>query len=459
MATITNADYLNQGVEVTIDTAARTIALNEAGNLSSDGATAQAIYSFLKEEWKNDAALIAFPFPLVAITPEQFEFVSGWEPLDDATRRLIRSGNWREVATDGSAKREYLGVITLGNIDSADTAYYAFGGDASRSLFSYTGAVNEPVQTFGDTNNGDFDYRAEALTVYIREQGKTYDQTAAGEIGLTTLDSQAAVPRFPLQESADLKVSTLDADIETQTPFTNMSISYLSTAATRSIGGTNRDFGVIVDAAGGTAEQVYEWVQYQLRRDANINGATGAVNGYLADSLLAFVGDRLDTLNASNPNGGGTGVFVDNLDPSDTNRIRFADNTETYRTFPFVAAGTIAFNDTLVADPDAIYTMFYADPDLTGGSGDEYGSAGAIVVNDADGNPITGAVAGQQSISFDFDYDGNTQGGRTSGTDADVVVVAIGLAEAQFISTTGKITRTSGQSFSLVSALERNYLT
>ncbi len=136
MALITDPDFLTQGTEVTINTAARTITLNLAGNLSADGVTLQALYSFLKEEWKNDATKIPFPFPMIAITPEQFEFVSDWVPANDATRKLIRTGGWSEVTAAGVIERQYLGVVTLGFIDPADTAYYAFAGAASRTVFT-----------------------------------------------------------------------------------------------------------------------------------------------------------------------------------------------------------------------------------------------------------------------------------------------------------------------------------
>ena len=58
MAFINDPDQLNQGTEVTIDTGARTIALNAAGNLNDpgsqaadNGATLQALYSFLNLSW------------------------------------------------------------------------------------------------------------------------------------------------------------------------------------------------------------------------------------------------------------------------------------------------------------------------------------------------------------------------------------------------------------------------
>jgi len=455
MTLITDPDSLNQGAEVTIDTAAKTITLNEAGNLSSDGVTLQALYSFLKEEWKNDNALIPFPFPMVAITPEQCEFVSDWVPADDATRKLIRTGGWREVNASSVLNREYCGIITLGNIDTGDNAYYAFASDAARTAFTYDGPVNEAIQTFGDAANGDFDKRSDVLTVYIREQGKEFDQTDTDDIGVSTLTNK--VERFPLGEDTDLKISASDNDIETTAPYTGMSVTFHATAQSRTIGGTSRDFGIIIDGNNGTAEQIYEFIQYQLRQDVDIDAGGAGVNGLLADAMLTFVGDRLDTLQAANPEGGGNGVTIDNYNSNDTNRLRFIDNTGTYRTFPFVSAGSLLFNDNLVNDASAIYRMFFTDPDETGSSGDEYGTDGALTVEDASGTPIEGNVSGQASISFDFDYDGNTQGGRTAGTDADVTIVAIGLDTAQFVVATGTITRSTGINFSLVSALERNY--
>ena len=60
-------------------------------------------------------------------------------------------------------------------------------------------------------------------------------------------------------------------------------------------------------------------------------------------------------------------------------------------------------------------------------------------------------------MAFNFDYDGNVQGGRAAATNADVTIVAIGLNTAQYVVATGTITRATGLSFGLVSALERNY--
>jgi len=435
MALITDPDDLNQGTEVTISTGAKTITLNTTGNLSDDGVTLQCLYSFLKEEWKNDSALIPYPFPLVSITPEQFEWVEDWVPTNDTTRNLIRSSGWREVTASDVVEREYMGIITLGNIDATNTAYFAFSSDTAKTDFDFAGPVNQAIQTYGDASNGNFDKRSDTLTLYIRSQGNTYGSATSTSIGLTGLNYIAN--RFPLAEAADSKISASDSDITTTTPYTGMSITY--GAITRTIGGVSYNFNILVDGNSGSTQQIYEFVQYSLRQATDIDDGAGTQVGQLADSLMIFEGDTLKTT---------TGVYIDNFQAGDRNNIVFKDTGGTDRTFPFLATGTLSFNTNLSNDSDAIYRMFFT-------SG--FGSGSAILVDDESGTDISGTIGGNSTVSFDFDYDGNTQGGRTAGTDANVTVVAIGLDTAQYVSAEATITRATGQNISLVAPLERNY--
>lgn len=574
MALIVDPDDLNQGFEVNIDTSLRTIELSTTGsptNLSNDGVTLQALYSFLKEEWKTDPLLIPFPFPLIAITPEQFEWIEDWKPLNNTTRKLIRTGGWRELDENSVLNSEYFGVITLGNIDSTskdvgDKAYYFFDSDTVSTEFDFAGPVNEAVQTFGDINNGNFDKRAEVFTVRIRIFGNTYDESTTTTIGVTTITNK--VERFPLSETTDAVISDLGVttnDIDTTAPYTDMCITYYDTPQTRTGFTTGSDtFDVIIDgdlseptqdgSGAATAEQIYAFVQRQLVLDDNINCGVGSpagspaigdfvnVNGLLANPLvtLASTGNTMSTLEqASNPADTGSpsgtfiGVYIDSFSSNDKNRLEFFANSGLTVVFPFVAAGTINFNNNLVTDSAGEYWMFYqyttrtsvSDLQITGASsntgtvesaggnlptvaqneyvalsgfanpenngvwlvtdasptvsaftatkidGDqvvnEGGIAGfvdenpinspdAIIVDNNSGVDIVGDI-NSSSVSFDYDYDGNTQGGRTPATDAAVIIRGIGLETAQFIETTGTITRNVGLSFTLVSALERNY--
>ena len=439
MASITDPDDLNQGTEIVLDRAALTFALVVGGNLTDEGVTGQALYSFLKEEWKDDASLIAYDFPMVSITFEQFEFVKGWKPADDVTRNLLRSCGWREIQVDGSVTREYMGIISLGNIDAGDTAYYSFSGDVAKTDFDFAGPVDQGIQTFGDANNGSIERRADALTTFIRTQGKLYGSATTGSIGLNSLNYIAN--RFPLAEAIDTKISATDDDIANNAPYLGMSITYAPIV--RTIGDAPFNFDILVDGNNGTAEQINEFVQYQLRQAGDIDAGGSNVIGALSESLTAFLGDTLKTKE---------GVYIDNFLPNDTNRIIFTDDGGVERTFPFVASGSLVFNDNLVSDNSAIYRVFFTDT---------FGTAGATIVNDNAGNPLSGLVGGNPTIGFDFDYDGNVQQGRAPATDAnpdvDVTVVAIGLDSAQYVSATSTISRASGQNISLVAPLERNY--
>src|SRR3990172_406989 len=116
MAKIVDPDALAQGVEVVISTGAKTVQLLVAGDLnnnnpgSTSGVTLQAVYSFLKEEWKTDTALNKFKFPIKMFTKTDGTLQNGWVWADAQTRQLVRDGGWTEV--DGDL---YAGVISLGS--------------------------------------------------------------------------------------------------------------------------------------------------------------------------------------------------------------------------------------------------------------------------------------------------------------------------------------------------------
>ena len=87
---------------------------------------------------------------------------------------------------------------------------------------------------------------------------------------------------------------------------------------------------------------------------------------------------------------------------------------------------------------------------------DPYDSPDAIIVDDNSGTDITGQITAA-SIAFDFDYDNNVQGGRTSGTDAPVAVIAQGTSGAQWVDGLFTLSQATGLSFPLNAATERVY--
>jgi len=449
MAKITDPDFLNKGTEILFLSGSKRIQLAEAGNLSSDGVTLQAIYSKCKELWRTDDSLVVYPFPLVSITEKKFDFVDGWDFTGSITRQLVRDSGWSVKNSANNSTEDWMGFVTLGSVGSSDQIYIQQSSSASPVNTVYTGPVNEPTLIYSSASaNGysDRNYR-DYFKCFARIQGKTFDQSQLSAIGETAITYQ--VYSFPLANATDTKISATDAAITSSAPYTSMSIYYYTASVPRTIGSSIYQFNTVIDGNGGSKEEIYEFVQYKLRQSTNINSGSGApgfygnIVGKTADSLLQFVGDTLQTK---------PGVYIDDFDTTDINSIEFFDTGSNKRTFPFVAAGTITFNTYLQSDASASYKMFFTS--VPSGS---FGSSSAIIVRDNNSLPITGSVNGQSSVSFTFDYDGNTAGGRTAGTDANVTLVAIGLSSGQYVSTQGTILRSNANAFSLVAALERNY--
>lgn len=455
MALITDPDLLNQGTEVDIDTGTKTITLSIAGNLSSDGVTLKALYSFLKEEWNSDSALIKFDFPMTPITDEQMQIGvssrnNGWNWGDTTTRQLIRTGGWQEVNASGTVTAEYSGIVSLGSLEAGTQVYYQQSSGGSATDIVLTDEVNQAVKVY---ENGSFDYRS-YFKLFAREQADQYASSDLNAIGVTTMTYQ--VYRFPLSTGADLKITTADADIIGETPYftaahltltdgsvtggaatftsatgsfvvgdvgkficiksganmgvyrivtrdsatqvtvdrnfastqssiaftanaAGMSVTYYATPQSRTIGASSYNFGIVIDGNLGTAEEIYEFVQYQLRQNKDIDADASSLIGKTADELLEFVGDTLKTKSAANPDGGGTGVFIDNFSTEDVNRLVFKDNTGTERTFPFTAVVTVNFSSTLTADSASIYRVFFTNDDAGANAGADFGTSSAII--------------------------------------------------------------------------------
>jgi hypothetical protein len=240
-----------------------------------------------------------------------------------------------------------------------DQIYYQIGTSTTSPInFGLTGAVNQAIKTYGDATHGNFDYRGtgSVLKLFVREQGWTYGKQKKEDIGVnSTMTYQ--VYRFPVTNSSDaIKITHTDVQIDANgdnvadvSPYSNMSITWYAAPQSRTIGGVARNFSIIIDADTGlasgvsgtaTAEQIYEFVQWSLRRGVgtDIDAGTGSAVGSITRDLLQFVGDTLYTLYDSTD---GYGIFIDNYSSTDINRIVFADNTGTNRTFPYTAAGSI----------------------------------------------------------------------------------------------------------------------
>lgn len=358
--------------EVKADTGLKTIELFVAGNLDdtapgkTSGGTAKSLYSFLKEEWLTNATLRRFKFPIKMIFEGSFIWTNGWAPANIQTRDLLRDAGFQESvgATDHAC------MISLGAVDApgSDLAYFtqATGFVATTTDYDKSGELNENIDITAAP--------AKAFKKsHMRVQGKTYaEYSLLVEQGLSAIGFQAY--SFPLVNLSDPKIIETDGNIDTLTPYTNMTINYVKGVGFKTwaievqaaetvvqdqfgrwwftvaggtsavddsdlgggsdtgvtwvaywgeaqIGSTFYAFNRVIDAATGSNDEAYSFFQRQLRQVGDINddtgitagqGTFGTVNGKVGELLGEYVGDTL----IMKP-----GVLLTNFDANSTNNI------------------------------------------------------------------------------------------------------------------------------------------
>ena len=442
---IIDGDSLVVGTEITIDTTAKTFTLLQAGNLVyKDGVTLQALYSKFIKLWET-AAYNKYPFPMYVIDAKsgQFNFgtdggtYNGWKPANDVTRQALRDGGWNEYLANGTLDKQYVGIVSLGDVSTGAQLYYQRDAADVPSNFTFDDEVNEGILVY---QNGSVDKRT-YFKAFVREQGKKYKSSTLADTGQSATGSY--IVNVLLSNEDDLKITHDDTTVSTTLPYTGIDVTYYGTDQTKTIGAGSYPFRVVVDGNNATLEQIYEKCQYLLRQNSDIDAGAGNVTGQTANDLCYFVGDTLVTTQ---------GVFIENIQSNDLNRLELYDQNNVKRTYPYVAAGTLNSNSYLTSGGTGVYVMYHADT-VTG----DYGTANAIIVKDGSNSDIAGTIS-SGSIGFTFDYDGNNQGGRTPGTDAPVVIFALNKGVSKPVVATGTISRAKGLSFSLVAEADRAYL-
>ncbi len=455
MAKITSKSGLTEGVNIIIDEGAKTIQLLAAGGLVfKDGVTMQAVYSFCVDAWAT-AAKQDSPFPFYALDNLSGQYqigtdgasFNGWTFSDTATRTAIRDAGWSEFNAAGVETAQYVGAVGLGSITPATTCqpYYHLAETDAAINFPFTDQFNVGVKVKDNVGLDKKTY----FKAYIREYGKKFKSSTLADTG-----SSGTGPfkqNFLVANEDDLKITGLLGSVAATAdaamsgaPYNGITVAYYSANQTRSIGGSNYNFKIIIEGNGGTLEQIYAKVQYLLRQnsDINVGGTAGTKTGKIQSDLLSFVGDTLVTSQS---------VFIDDVLSADSNRVEFYDDSNTKRVNPYTAAGTMTFNAPLVGAGSSYRLMYAAGP----GASDDFGESGAITVLDASDNPITGTIS-SGSISFTFDYDGDSAGG-TAGTDKNVVLIGIKPGTGKYVSATGTLTRSKAIALSLVAEVDRVY--
>ena len=222
-------DYVNKLIGLYVGSS------TSPSNLTNDGATIKAVYSKLKDIWKDDVDLIKFPFPMGPITDEQFEMINGWnwdrgqavsptrtsgtDGIEADTIELLRTGGWQVVNVGGTTTEEWAGVISLGSLAATDQVYYQQADDETTdntTNFILKGKVNQAVQIFDVAPSPDLSLKT-YFKMFVREWKKTYGVAAFTDIGVTVATFQAY--RFPLTNAADLNITHAEEVINNTAAF------------------------------------------------------------------------------------------------------------------------------------------------------------------------------------------------------------------------------------------------
>ena len=447
MAKITDPDLLTYSVNsatnnLRFDTAAKTIQLAAGGSLvAADGVTGQCLFSKIKEVIKADATLIKYALPVrEMIHDESMELINGWTFLDTTTVKMVRDCGVAYVNASGVMTAAFACFVTLGQIAAGTSAatdlYFAQSSatDASVSTFTHlhtgdTFGVNELVQIYSDTNGDgapDYDYRSYAK-VFLRRAGYTFDESSNADIGYPTLTYKKY--NFPITHAVDAGVTVDDA---TLAGYTGMSITWGAIFGVML--GTNGPYAYGIDIAGNTHthDEVYSWVQYQLRQSSDIDAGAGNRTGKVASALVFMDGETLKTRYQA----GVGGVHISNLSAASYNNVAEADNTQAYRVYPYTGAITAEFDQYLQLDAGVAKFWLY--------DAATYPGAGATLLKDASNNDMTGTISGPTAT---FSYTGPTP--------KDWIGIAVGDDDAKIAVASGTIEQSTANKAVFVAGQER----
>ncbi|MDX1341260.1 MAG: hypothetical protein R3227_02875 [Reinekea sp.] len=192
--------------------------------------------------------------------------------------------------------------------------------------------------------------------------GKSFAQAGLADALATQLSNRAFV--FGVGCVEDQNITNTDAVVSAY----GVTIGFYSTPQSKGgatlVGGA-RNFGIVVDGNGKTALEIYEAIQYLLRQPTDID-SQGTNIGRTLDGLVRFNGSVLEFGSVdgglsfpNNPEGGGSGVYCDNVAAADANNVKFWDNLGVLRSNKETIAVTLDANETLNNDTVSVMDLWF----------------------------------------------------------------------------------------------------
>ena len=418
---------------------------NQLGNAT--GITLRALYNFIRARRSADETLRGFKPPMKGTFKfaGAYDFIHGVK-LDDTVlgdgttdRDKVRDSGWTEYAEASEGEtlidRVYYGLRSNGTIQAGSQPYYALVADTAEATLqaatwydtTFTGTVNEAVQVFGstangDTNAGNFDDTGKTLVLRLRTWGYYADQMTSDIVNLAGFSGYSE--EYVIEDAVHSTITYNLADVfggAQIAPWTGMTLEKLAIPQTET-GFTDgsADFTwVLNNTAGGSLDQCIAYLDALAMQDADIDAGAGTYNGrkgrvwYYRDPETGLI---------VTTSIGGEGLFIENLPLVDRQDVEFSDDLNAKKKYPFYPTVAINVGALAKADANAWYQVFYWD----GAGTADFDTANAVTVNDASANPVKGLCSTADAsniVSFNYDYSSNNQAGLTPDTDKDMIVL------------------------------------
>lgn len=263
----------------------------------------RAVYSDAMETFA-EASQMDDLIPLRGDTPTLFTLLNDWE-FSEGSIPYLTSAALQDEAQDNI----WTNIQTLGTIVAETTIYIEQDGEIVWTAGA-TGHINMLLKT---TDAGE-EIDSSKFTVYARKFQQEY-------ASFSTVGGSVVAP-CPLSTKADTNLTISEGTIQA---YEGLSITWGAVTKDAEDGEGLQPYSVVIDGGGKTLKEIYNWVQYQLLQETDIDSAESVHIGNMTDPLIAMAGSTVITKQ---------GVWIEDFAAIDANFIRYVDDNGVMHTPP-----------------------------------------------------------------------------------------------------------------------------
>lgn len=441
-----------------------------------------ALYFFVLQEVQVDSGLQGFKTFIdavgnrMALLVGATAFLNGNKlatggSLGDDRLKLGGSG-FNEFAADGNTDRIYHGIKSLGNIDPASQAFFQVVTDLAEGTrqsvattdFSKLGDIDEVIQTFGSTSNGDasagdFDSQGNILILGVRTFGFSVGEVESETTGVTELG--AYQQGYGLTQNSVSELSSItEADVfggSQVAPYTGLSLSREAVPQVET--GFSEPDGnftdIVLNTGGATLIQIRAWLDMLMQQETDQNANTGSTGPFLPKRA-----EPLYTINSNAQIVTRQGVFIENVPTEDQQSILFTDDAGDIKGYPFNVGINVRLSASWFNDPAPWFKIMFED----GAGALDFNTSTAVTVDDASSVAVSGnqldarivPVGLEYELRFSFAYDTQTQAGLIAATDKNLVVRVGGTTATKERTVVFQVTRVAAIPVDATTQVETN---